>query len=811
MIDSCGRLFAWGANDRGQVGGVMLNTGDEIQRPVGLLALPESSFVETKGLFVAAESNASDGDAVIKFINKSVSNDSMYANLDANGRFVSADRSALDSAPLPSHLHSLCPETFPYPIVLSTAMPYKLQPKIPIRFRSISCGSHFSAAIDSSNNLWTWGANDRGQLGQSDLIDRMVPTLLDACHTTKTKAVAPWLQHLQSSVNSISCGTLHSLALLRDGRIAVWGGADASQLGVNPSSLRWITWNGDLKTSSVLHNIPESAVNNNAAGVTNSKVASSSSLLGGGLRHPPSNAESICCPVPHILSFTLRKIDNNYSVDANEENDGWCVAVNPLFEISDEKKAKQNTSNPQLQEEKSDSSFKLTKVVINTSSEIFFSSIAAGDTHSLAVSLPSPPPAVILPSPNAAAVNPPSSKSFVLAWGTGQFGQLGLGFSGDDYQIGMANALSLRVVPRRIQNNSFEGSEGKLRVFAGGAVSAVLDEVGQLWTWGTNDRGQTGHMQSGVFTRISPSNPTVTSTGLIVRGDGLGVISTCTVSDSVMKANVTGVGGAASFEDGERLEVRTPTQLKFVFVPQSTAHQHPSSSLSPSTLGNRKSLRPSSPVPPPVAGVAPPQQSEFAQSSPRALLFPNTGGASIARDNPTFLPATNATMTRTVAPPTSPQVVALSVSKVSLGHDFGGCVCSEGGAVITWGSAVQGTLGHSHEAPLSNPIAVLNNNNSFQNQNHAEGDFSQTNQSVSGGKSITYHPRAVFASHCSGEGAGIVSDLVVGLDPSKLTSLMCLGEIEPVISCGGCQTIIALNVRTRQEKKKNMAKLHKKK
>ena len=40
----------------------------------------------------------------------------------------------------------------------------------------VAAGDAFSVAVTLDGKLWTWGANDKGQLGLGDLRDRSVPT-----------------------------------------------------------------------------------------------------------------------------------------------------------------------------------------------------------------------------------------------------------------------------------------------------------------------------------------------------------------------------------------------------------------------------------------------------------------------------------------------------------------------------------------------------------------------------------------------------------------------------------------------------------
>ena len=66
-----------------------------------------------------------------------------------------------------------------------------------IPIRSADCGSHHSAFIDFSGELYTCGANHTGQLGIGSREPQSVPTLV------KTEKVA-----------QVACGVFHTLILL---------------------------------------------------------------------------------------------------------------------------------------------------------------------------------------------------------------------------------------------------------------------------------------------------------------------------------------------------------------------------------------------------------------------------------------------------------------------------------------------------------------------------------------------------------------------------------------------------------------------
>jgi alpha-tubulin suppressor-like RCC1 family protein len=79
----------------------------------------------------------------------------------------------------------------------------------------IAAGSHHALALKKDGTLWAWGFNNRGQLGDGTTENRNSPVRIGKD--------AKWA--------SISAGGMHSLALKLDNTSWSWGGNDHGQLG----------------------------------------------------------------------------------------------------------------------------------------------------------------------------------------------------------------------------------------------------------------------------------------------------------------------------------------------------------------------------------------------------------------------------------------------------------------------------------------------------------------------------------------------------------------------------------------------------
>jgi alpha-tubulin suppressor-like RCC1 family protein len=80
---------------------------------------------------------------------------------------------------------------------------------------AIAAGAWHTVALKADGSVWTWGGNGQGQLGDWSLTDHYAPTAV------------PGL----SGVIAIAAGELHTIALKGDGSVWAWGDNDSGQLG----------------------------------------------------------------------------------------------------------------------------------------------------------------------------------------------------------------------------------------------------------------------------------------------------------------------------------------------------------------------------------------------------------------------------------------------------------------------------------------------------------------------------------------------------------------------------------------------------
>jgi alpha-tubulin suppressor-like RCC1 family protein len=94
----------------------------------------------------------------------------------------------------------------------------------------IAAGSTFSLAIMNDGSLWSWGQNDKGQLGNGTTIDQIAPV--------KVLTGASGCAINLCNIIEIAAGEKHSIALKSDGTVWTFGRNDKGQLGDNTTTDR---------------------------------------------------------------------------------------------------------------------------------------------------------------------------------------------------------------------------------------------------------------------------------------------------------------------------------------------------------------------------------------------------------------------------------------------------------------------------------------------------------------------------------------------------------------------------------------------
>ena len=87
--------------------------------------------------------------------------------------------------------------------------------------QSVTLGYYFSAAIKTDGSLWLWGNNTFGQLGDGSRVTRYEPV------------------KIMDDVQTVSLGEYHSAAIKEDGSLWLWGKNEKGQLGDGSTETRY--------------------------------------------------------------------------------------------------------------------------------------------------------------------------------------------------------------------------------------------------------------------------------------------------------------------------------------------------------------------------------------------------------------------------------------------------------------------------------------------------------------------------------------------------------------------------------------------
>lgn len=181
-ITTEGEVWAWGKNNRGQLG-----NGTIVSSSTPVKFQPQSPLLDERVIAVATGHSHSialtSGGAVLAW------GDNEYSQLGSPG-FPGAFNAAPQSVPLLGGV------------------------------TAVAASTHHSLALTADGKVWAWGLNVNGQLGDCTTIIRAQPV------TVKTAPNAEL-----NNVIAIAAGSAHSMALTADGNVYTWGGNGFGQLG----------------------------------------------------------------------------------------------------------------------------------------------------------------------------------------------------------------------------------------------------------------------------------------------------------------------------------------------------------------------------------------------------------------------------------------------------------------------------------------------------------------------------------------------------------------------------------------------------
>jgi alpha-tubulin suppressor-like RCC1 family protein len=127
-------------------------------------------------------------------------------------------------APAPARTPATAPQTplptLPLQIIAAERQLPVFTPHPRPEQTQLAAGSRHAVIVRSDGSLWTWGANDKGQLGDGSRQGSAFPLLIEPTPTQEHYWVAS------------AAGIEHSLALREDGTVWAWGSNENGRLGI---------------------------------------------------------------------------------------------------------------------------------------------------------------------------------------------------------------------------------------------------------------------------------------------------------------------------------------------------------------------------------------------------------------------------------------------------------------------------------------------------------------------------------------------------------------------------------------------------
>lgn len=339
--------------------------------------------------------------------------------------------------------------------IISSALPAGiLLTRLSAGSNSPLLGSH-SLAVDRNRNVWAWGYNIYGQVGDGGSGSTAVFGPVKVCAAGQT---APCSQFL-SDITAVAAGGLHSLALDIHSNVWAWGYNAFGQLGSNVPNTALPVRNNALFAQ--LHQLPgPPSVKAIAAGAHHSLALDSRGVVWAwgynwfgqlGLGHYKGIvfALPIAFPEGEVIIAIAAGAYHSLALDSAGNVWAWGTNANGQLGISSF-------------DERRNVPVKLVYFPPNTR----IIAIAAGGLHSLAL----------------------DSGGNVWAWGANGAGQLG-----------NAQNIEQHAPTRTI----FPGGIPRLvRIAAGGVHNLAIDANHNVWSWGGNGSGQLGNQQRFVNSNV---------------------------------------------------------------------------------------------------------------------------------------------------------------------------------------------------------------------------------------------------------------------------------------------------------------------
>ena len=394
------------------------------------------------------------------------------------------------------------------------------------RYIQISGGNGHSIALDESGNIWTWGSNYYGQLGNGQSSGNVsVPT-----------QITNGIKYTQISV-AAEIALSHNMALDSEGNIWTWGYNSQGQLG-----------NGQTGSSNSV-SIPTKVTSGtiytqiSAGGDSSLALDNEGNIFGCGDNERGQLTFEQTAMSWVQINVKLSKLGSN-GVALDDEGNIWSWKINgdgtkqiptqitngtQYIQVQGGSLALDsdgniwtwgNNGNGQLGNGQSGGNVS-SPIQITTGTK--YIQIAGGSSHCIAL----------------------DESGNIWTWGYNNQGQLGNGEKG-------TNVL----VPTKVTSGT-----KYVQIATGSLHSLALDEEGNIWTWGINSDGQLGNGESGYSNNVLIPTQVTTGTKYIqIEGRGSNSIA-LDEKGNIWTWGSNSSGQLGNGESGYSKNVVTPTQI----------------------------------------------------------------------------------------------------------------------------------------------------------------------------------------------------------------------------------------------------------
>eukprot|EP00092_Neocalanus_flemingeri_P033110 GFUD01036005.1.p1 GENE.GFUD01036005.1~~GFUD01036005.1.p1 ORF type:complete len:1046 (+),score=311.60 GFUD01036005.1:157-3294(+) len=165
-----------------------------------------------------------------------------------------------------------------------------------MKVTAVAAGLYHSAALTAGGQLYTWGANAKGQLGLGRDTDMVFsPTLVESLASVPLAGVA--------------CGGNHTLVVTRSGAVFAWGSNNHGQLGLGDLTDRmWPTQVSTLRNLRVVPGGVKAGLEHTVALTEEGGVFSWGSSRCGQLGHGNTNKETLPRKVLELMGTTVSQV-----------------------------------------------------------------------------------------------------------------------------------------------------------------------------------------------------------------------------------------------------------------------------------------------------------------------------------------------------------------------------------------------------------------------------------------------------------------------------------------------------------------------